>query len=120
RPHVNCPTSPATHTATPRQLFYTIVGHSQPTEIARQEIDRGEHLLMEPLSPTTGFYIKASKQLAEWQTRFQKMQIYETPHYGKLFRLDGYNMTYEKEEFVCHEDLVHPALTEHVAPMKAL
>ena len=48
------------------------------------------------------------------------MQIYETPHYGKLFRLDGFNMTSEKEEFVYHENLIHPALTAHAAPKKVL
>src|SRR3989440_10824193 len=110
----------ADNSAKARSLFETIVAFFQPTEVARQELDRGEHILMEPLSPTTGFYIKASKQLAEWQTRFQKMQIYETPHYGRLFRLDGFNMTSEKEEFVYHENLVHPALSAHLAPKKVL
>jgi len=103
-----------------RKLFEAIVEHFQPTETARHEVARGEHLLMEPLNDTTGFYIRASRQLGEWQTRFQKMAIYETPHYGKLFRLDGFNMTSEKEEFVYHENLIHPALTAHAAPKKLL
>jgi 3-hydroxyacyl-CoA dehydrogenase len=93
---------------------------AREAEVARHEVDRGEHLLMEPLNASTGFYIKAARQLGEWQTRFQKMQIYDTPHYGKLFRLDGYNMTSEKEEFVYHENLMHPALTAHAAPKKVL
>jgi spermidine synthase len=75
---------------------------------------------MEPLNDSTGFYIKATSQIGEWQTRFQKMAIYETPHYGKLFRLDGFNMTSEKDEFVYHENLIHPALTAHIAPKKVL
>jgi len=75
---------------------------------------------MEPLNDSTGFYIKASAQIGDWQTRFQKMQIYDTPHYGKLFRLDGFNMTSEKEEFVYHENLIHPALTAHAAPRRVL
>ena len=103
-----------------RKLFDQIVEHFQPTEAARHEVDRGEHMLMEPLNDSTGFYIKATKQLGEWQTRFQKMAIYETPHYGKLFRLDGFNMTSEKDEFVYHENLIHPALTAHAAPKKVL
>ena len=103
-----------------RRLFEQLVEHFQPAEAARHEVDRGEHLLMEPLNDSTGFYIKATRQLGEWQTRFQKMQIYETPHYGKLFRLDGFNMTSEREEFVYHENLVHPALTAHAAPKKVL
>src|SRR5258708_35914375 len=48
------------------------------------------------------------------------MQIYDTPHYGKLFRLDGFNMTSEKEEFVYHENLVHRALTAHAASRRGL
>jgi spermidine synthase len=88
--------------------------------VAKHEVDRGEHMLMEPLNATTGFYIRADKQIGEWQTKFQKMQIYDTPHYGKLFRLDGFNMTSEKEEFVYHENLIHPALTAHAGPKKVL
>src|SRR3954469_24532972 len=103
-----------------RSLFDQLVEHFQPGEVAKHEIDRGEHTLMEPLSQSTGFYIKATKQIGEWQTKYQKMQIYETPHYGKLFRLDGFNMTSEKEEFVYHENLIHPALTAHAAPKKVL
>jgi spermidine synthase len=103
-----------------RKLFDAIVDHFQPAEVARHALERGEHLLSEPLNDSTGFTIRATKQLGEWQTRFQKMQIYDTPHYGKLFRLDGYNMTSEKEEFVYHENLIHPAMTAHNAPKKVL
>jgi spermidine synthase len=103
-----------------RKLFDQMVEYFQPGEVAKHEVDRGEHMLMEPLNDSTGFYIKATKQLGEWQTRYQKMAIYETPHYGKLFRLDGFNMTSEKDEFVYHENLIHPALTAHAAPKKVL
>lgn len=110
----------ADNSAKARRLFDQLVGYFQPTEVAKTEVDRGEHTLMEPLNDSTGFYIKAGRQLGEWQTKFQKLQIYETAHYGKIFRLDGFNMTSEKEEFVYHENLVHPALTAHAAPKKVL
>jgi spermidine synthase len=103
-----------------RKLFDQLVAYFQPTEVAKHEIDRGSHTLMEPLNDSTGFYIKAGRQIGDWQTRFQKLEIYETPHYGKIFRLDGFNMTSEKEEFVYHENLIHPALTAHMAPKKVL
>jgi spermidine synthase len=77
-------------------------------------------MLSEPLNDSTGFYVKATRQLGEWQTKYQKLAIYETPHYGKIFRLDGYNMTSEKEEFVYHENLMHPALAAHLSPKKVL
>jgi len=103
-----------------RELFASIVACFDPSEIARHEIARGEHLIMEPLNDSTGFHIRATRKLGEWQTRFQKMEIFETPHYGRIFRLDGYNMTSEREEFVYHENLIHPALCAHAAPRKVL
>jgi spermidine synthase len=103
-----------------RSLFDQLVAYFQPGEVAKHEVERGGHLLMEPLNDSTGFYIRAQRQLGEWQTRYQRMQIYDTPHYGKIFRLDGFNMTSEKEEFVYHENLIHPALTAHAAPKKVL
>ena len=84
------------------------------------EIIGGEQLLMEPLNDSTGFYVKAARQVGEWQTRFHTLAVFDTPHYGRVFRLDGWNMTSEREEFVCHENLVHPALSAHTAPKKAL
>ncbi|HXJ09829.1 MAG TPA: polyamine aminopropyltransferase, partial [Burkholderiales bacterium] len=110
----------ADNSAKAKKLFEQLVAYFQPGEVAKHEIDRGEHTLMEPLNDTTGFYIRAKKQIGEWQTKYQKMQIYETAHYGKLFRLDGFNMTSEREEFVYHENLIHPALTAHLAPKKVL
>jgi spermidine synthase len=84
------------------------------------EAERDEQLLMEPLNDSTGFYIKAGRQVGEWQTKYHKLAIYDTPQYGRLFRLDGYNLTSEREEFVYHENLIHPALTAHAAPKKVL
>ncbi|HEX5476348.1 MAG TPA: polyamine aminopropyltransferase [Burkholderiales bacterium] len=110
----------ADNSAKARGLFQAIVDFFQPAEVARHEVDRGEHLLMEPLNDTTGFYIKASRQLGEWNTPYQKMAIYETPQYGKIFRLDGFNMTSEREEFIYHENLMHPALSAHLSPRKVL
>jgi spermidine synthase len=75
---------------------------------------------MEALNESTGFHVRATRKLGEWQTKFQKLEIYETPYYGRMFRLDGCNMTSEREEFVYHENLIHPALTAHAAPRKVL
>jgi spermidine synthase len=108
------------NSAKARQVFDALVALYQPTEVARQEIERGQHVLIEPLNDSTGFYIKADRMLGDWQTRFQNMQVYDTPQYGKLLRLDGYNMTSERDEFVYHENLVHPAATAHAGPRKVL
>jgi spermidine synthase len=84
------------------------------------EVEHGDQLLMEPLNESTGFYIKTTRQVGEWQTRHHKLAIYDTPHYGRIFRLDGCNTTSEREEFVYHENLIHPALTAQAAPKKVL
>lgn len=93
-----------------RKLFDSIIAYFQPRELARTEVDRGQHLLVEPLNKTVGSYIKEAKQLGSWTTPFQQLEIYQTEHYGKIFRLDGFNMTSEKDEFLYHEPLVHPML----------
>jgi spermidine synthase len=108
------------NSAKARQVFEAVIDYFRPAEAARHEIERGEHLLMEPLNGSTGFYIRADRQLGEWQTPFQKLAIYDTPQYGKLLRLDGFNMTSEREEFVYHENLMHPALTAHNVPQRVL
>jgi spermidine synthase len=110
----------ADHSAAARRLFEDLIAHFQPGEVARHALERGEHLVREPLNDSTGFYIKASRKLGEWQSRHQKMEIFDTPHYGRILRLDGCNVTSEREEFVYHENLVHPALTAHAAPRKVL
>jgi spermidine synthase len=54
------------------------------------------------------------------QTPFQLLEVYDTPELGRIFRLDGYNMTSERDEFFYHENLVHPAATAHAGPRRAL
>ncbi len=54
------------------------------------------------------------------QTPFQLLEVYETPELGRIFRLDGSNMTSERDEFFYHENLVHPAAVAHPAPRRAL
>jgi len=54
------------------------------------------------------------------QTPFQLLEVYDTPELGRIFRLDGYNMTSERDEFFYHENLVHPAAMAHPHPRRAL
>jgi spermidine synthase len=54
------------------------------------------------------------------RTPFQLLEVYETPELGRIFRLDGFNMTSERDEFFYHENLVHPAAMAHADPRRAL
>ncbi len=54
------------------------------------------------------------------RSQFQTVEVFETPQFGKLFRLDGWYMTSEKDEFFYHEPIVHCAALAHPAPRSAL
>jgi spermidine synthase len=47
------------------------------------------------------------------QSPFQKVEVYDTYAYGKLLTLDGKVMTTEKDEYVYHEMMSHPAMHTH-------
>ena len=75
--------------------------------------------ILERLNDTSGVYFEGTL-LERRQTPFQLLEVYETPELGRIFRLDGFNMTSERDEFFYHENLVHPAAVAHPNPRQAL
>ncbi|HXF79725.1 MAG TPA: polyamine aminopropyltransferase [Usitatibacter sp.] len=75
--------------------------------------------IFERLTAGSGVYFEGTL-VERRQTPFQLLEVYETPDLGRIFRLDGYNMTSEKDEFFYHENLVHPAAVAHPGPKRAL
>lgn len=73
----------------------------------------------ERLTDAAGVYFDATL-VERRQTPFQLLEVYDTPALGRIFRLDGYNMTSERDEFLYHENLVHPAAIAHPRPRQAL
>lgn len=49
---------------------------------------------------------------------FQKVEIAESYQFGKCLMLDGKMQSAEKDEFIYHEALVHPALITHPNPRR--
>lgn len=76
--------------------------------------------LFEALNDHAGVYFSATKSIAVVQTPFQSLSVYETPELGNVFRLDGANMTSERDEFFYHENIVHPGLMAQANPQRAL
>lgn len=74
---------------------------------------------MEQLNHGARFGYRADL-LQEQQTPYQKLELLQTPQFGKVLRLDDRFMTSEGEEFFYHEALIHPAALAHAAPRKAL
>ncbi len=103
-----------------RQVVDGLIGLFDPEDFVRHDVPRDRQHLYEFLNEDYGFFIRSSRRLEEGRTEFQSVEVHETPQFGKLFRLDGCFMTSEREEFVYHENLIHPALTAHRDPRKVL
>ncbi len=72
------------------------------------------------LSPDFGFYLRTTELLAERHSPMQRIEIVQTPLFGRAMRIDGCFMTSERDEFFYHEPMVHlPAIT-HGNPQQAL
>ena len=81
--------------------------------------DRGE-LIFDWLNAHSGYGTTATKTLAQIQSPYQKVEVYDTQQFGKLFRLDGRMMTSEADEFFYHECMTHPAALVHPNPESIL
>jgi len=75
--------------------------------------------IYERLNDASGVYFEGTL-VERRQTPFQLLEVYETPELGRIFRLDGFNMTSERDEFFYHENLVHPVAIAHPDPRRAL
>jgi spermidine synthase len=75
--------------------------------------------IFERLTEGSGVYFDGTL-VERRRTPYQLLEVYDTPDLGRIFRLDGCNMTSERDEFFYHENLVHPAAVAHAAPRSAL
>lgn len=66
----------------------------------------------------TSFRLK--KRLFTGRSRFQKVEVVETAGHGRLLLIDGMTMVSERDEFVYHEMIAHPALFLHPKPRRVL
>ena len=56
------------------------------------------------------FSIRTDKQLFTEVSPFQRIDVFESADFGRFLTLDGYMMLTEKDEFIYHEMIVHPAM----------
>lgn len=64
--------------------------------------------------------IQVDKQIYSSQSEFQRIDIFESPEFGRFLTLDGYMMLTEKDEFVYHEMMVHVPMAVHPNVKKVL
>lgn len=71
---------------------------------------------------TEGYSVnwKVKRTLFTEQTEYQHLAVMETYELGKALVLDGIVQTTERDEYIYHEMIVHPAMLTHPAPEKIL
>lgn len=68
----------------------------------------------------SAFSLKVKARLHDEQTPFQRIEIYDTVHWGKLMTIDGFYMVSTRDNFLYHEMMSHPALFTHADPTRVL
>lgn len=56
------------------------------------------------------FGIKVKNHLFSQKSHFQQIDIFDSNEFGKILTIDGLMMTNEKDEFIYHDMIVHPAM----------
>jgi len=66
----------------------------------------------------SAFSVRLRAKLHEERTAFQTIEIYATSDYGHLMVIDGCTMVSDRDNFIYHEMLAHPALYTHPGPRR--
>ena len=72
-----------------------------------------DYWFSEVQTPNVKFSIKVDHQLYSGKSEFQRIDVFDSPEFGRFLALDGYMMLTEKDEFIYHEMIVHPAMAVH-------
>ena len=57
--------------------------------------------------------IRIDKQLYSGQSEFQRIDVFDSPEFGRFLTLDGLMMLTEKDEFMYHEMITHVAMASN-------
>ena len=82
--------------------------------------DLPEGVLAELVSEDAGYFLRGARLLEAGHSEWQTYEVWDTPRFGKLFRLDGCFMTSERDEFYYHENLIHVPGVAHPGLRRAL
>ena len=67
----------------------------------------------EKQTPYVKLSIKVDRQLYSGKSEFQRIDVFESPEFGRFLTLDGYMMLTEKDEFIYHEMITHVPMAVH-------
>ena len=72
--------------------------------------------LRDEVSPYLAQLHRVKKVIYSGRTEFQSIEIVDTRSFGICLVLDGKIQSSERDEFIYHETLVHPAMLSHACP----
>ena len=58
-------------------------------------------------TPHVKLSIRVDRQLYSGKSEFQRIDVFDSPEFGRFLTLDGYMMLTEKDEFIYHEMITH-------------
>lgn len=64
-------------------------------------------------TPNVKLSIRVDRQLYSAQSEFQRIDVFESPDFGRFLVLDGYMMLTERDEFIYHEMMTHVPMAVH-------
>lgn len=71
-------------------------------------------------TPSVKLSIRVDKQLYSAQSKYQRIDVFESPEFGRFLTLDGLMMLTEKDEFIYHEMITHVPMAVHPSPKNML
>ena len=71
-------------------------------------------------TPNVKLSIRVDRQLYSGKIEFQRIDVFESPEFGRFLTLDGYMMLTEKDEFIYHEMITHVPMAVHPNVKKVL
>jgi spermidine synthase len=78
------------------------------------------HWHIEFFAPDEAHMRGINKIYTSEQTPYQKVEVIQSTHYGKCLILDGHIQSAQADEFIYHENLVHPAMVSCPNPKKVI
>jgi len=66
------------------------------------------------------WFTRVKRKVYSGKSKFQKIEIFDTYDFGRMLVLDGWIQLSQKDEFIYHEMIVHPAMFYHPNPKKVL
>ncbi|MEO1015431.1 MAG: polyamine aminopropyltransferase [Pseudomonadota bacterium] len=63
---------------------------------------------------------RVKRRLFNGESAFQKVEVVDSEKFGRMLFIDGYVMVTERDEFIYHDMIAHPALFTHPDPKRVL